>query len=758
MSIRGNFYEQANPAPVADAWCVYQVDSSDSGDTNTNPKILDGYGISKVERIQAGVHRVYFTNPEKVASGGYVVMCGNELGNAPSGYGFPMVHGTTASSSSVASGASGSFDLSMIGFNASSLSSPSFLTDSSYTYRNRVNLAVFCLRSDAELGKTRVQNLVPSVLQTNTTALNSESGGIWGTAKASYDGTEVSLVPNTETAPDGTLTATTVKVSGNSGKQKWIQYSIPINSDNAGKVFTRSVYVKSARSGFNLKIIDNGMNTGSTPVLIFNPTTGATTGTSGIPGNTNYRAHTVQSVGNGWWRVSLSMIGDLADGSVNFYMAPVNGTDELGWAGDGGEYLYLWGAQLEEGLVATPLINSPIPPTNGNQDLLLRPAARGNGFGQMTYQNLLTNTETPAGWAKSNVGISAGYTAPDGTTTAFKIWEYETLVNIRKYAYLGQGIQNFGHTAGGHRPTTFSFYAKADERQYVSVIDTNSANYGIFAVDLQTGKVVQNTAALHADVHPAGDGWWRISVTAPRRSDLVSNHYVNFAGIAPAVDPTSPDGVLGDAYGARHPGVSGSGILVWHGQINHGTVYGDYARSGAAIVGTTFSRVLGATYESVARVLPSGGAATAWGTIVVPPNTGTSSPVTAYLENSYGVASVTASSNNTFTVSFSSPMSTDSYCVVTSIETETVNLPESGVGTAGSIPPTDEFVLPIMRSTISGSEGVDAQRKRSGFTIRCLRQDPSTNGFSEQSVHHQRGRQFKIHFMVFGGKLTYGAG
>jgi hypothetical protein len=72
-------------------------------------------------------------------------------------------------------------------------------------------------------------------------------------------------------------------------------------------------------------------------------------------------------------------------------------------------------------------------------------------------------------------------------------------------------------------------------------------------------------------------------------------------------------------------------------------------------------------------------------------------------------------------------MSTDSYCVITSIETETVNLPESGVGTAGSIPPTDEFVLPIMRST--SSEGVDAQRKRSGFTIRCLRQDPTTNIF-----------------------------
>jgi hypothetical protein len=449
MSIGGNFYERANPAPVADAWCVYEIDGTDSGDTDQNPKILDGYGISKVERIQPGVHRVYFTNPEKVASGGYVVMCGGELGNAQDGYGFPVVHGTTASSSSTASGASGSFDLSMIGFNPVSLASPTFLANSLAAFRNRVNLAVFCLRSDAELGKTRIQNLVPSVFKTDSSS--GGSGNLWGVARTSQQAggsdirANVTLQENAEIAPDGTRTATAVRVTGTG--RKWIQYFVPTVATNAGKVFTRSLYVKSARAGYNLRLIDNGMNTGSTPTLIFNPITGATTGSAEIPGNVNYRAHAVQSVGNGWWRVSLSMIGDLADGSLNFYLNPNLGTatdtttGESAWTGDGGEYLYLWGAQLEEGLVATPLINSPIPPTDGNQNLLLRPADRGNGFGQMTYQNLLTNTENSAGWAKGNVGISAGYTAPDGTTTAFKIWEYETPVNIRKYASLGQGVQ-----------------------------------------------------------------------------------------------------------------------------------------------------------------------------------------------------------------------------------------------------------------------------------------------------------------------------
>jgi hypothetical protein len=735
MSIRGNFYERANPAPVADAWCVYEIDGTDSGDTNQNPKILDGYGISKVERIQPGVHRVYFTNPEKVASGGYVVMCGGELGNAPNGYGFPVVHGTTASSSSAASGASGSFDLSMIGFNPVSLASPTFLADSLAAFRNRVNLAVFCLRSDRDLNKPYVANLLyNSGRFDDTTALG------WGSTNVTTPGFYGVVDPSVATAP--VAGASAFYIENQSGSSNFIAQGV----GSVNTLHTFSVYFKSV-TGVTAQLLCGGG--GNNFGYQYNLSSGALTVVGTVPSGGS-RSGSVEDAGNGWKRCILTF-------STPNSPAPLINAPPLGTR------LYMAAAQLEYGSVAYQYIGTTnTRPVYGNQDLLLRPADRGNGFGQMTYQNLLTNTENSAGWAKGNVGISAGYTAPDGTTTAFKIWEHQTPSGAPNYknVYIGTNNANFGHTAGGHRPTTFSFYAKADERRYVRVIDSNSAVYEDLAIDLQDGKVVKNTVALDVDVYPAGDGWWKISVAAPRRASLVSNGYVTVGGVSPSVDPndTSIPGATdsGNKYGSLHAGVSGSGILVWHGQVNHGTVYGDYVRSGAAIVGTTFSRVLGATYESVARVLPSGGAATAWGTIVVPSNTGTSSPVTAYLENSYGVASVSASSNNTFAVSFSSPMSTDSYCVITSIETETVNLPESGVGTAGSIPPTDEFVLPIMRST--SSEGVDAQRKQSGFTIRCLRQDPTTNIFSEQSVHHQRGREFKIHFMVFGGKLTYGAG
>jgi hypothetical protein len=86
MSLYGN---ATNATPSADAWCLYEIDSSDSNPFggDLNPKIMDGYGVSRVERISTGVHRIYFTNPERFQGGAYVSIGLLEVGNAPIGYG-----------------------------------------------------------------------------------------------------------------------------------------------------------------------------------------------------------------------------------------------------------------------------------------------------------------------------------------------------------------------------------------------------------------------------------------------------------------------------------------------------------------------------------------------------------------------------------------------------------------------------------------------------------------------------------------------
>lgn len=759
MSLYGN---ATNATPSADAWCLYEIDSSDSkpygGDLN--PKILDGYGVSLVERISTGVHRIYFTNPERFQGGAYVSIGLMEVGNAPIGYGIVVPHGTTASADVTSGGFSASCDVSIVGFDSTSTAAPTFLVDNSYTHRIRVNMAFFSLRSDADINKMRVANYAANTENMSFIAPSGSSGG-------------TILVPNAAIAPDGTNTAVGVRITSNSlGVRKTIQANIGAATSGGvhGKPWNGSIYVKSGEASrvlkgasANVSLFDNGI-VGGGGVVMLNTDTGATA-TASI--SSDFLGFKVENAGNGWWRISSSIKtkNTTYPGYRNLYLGFIaNQTagagDELSWSGNGSIEFYVWGTQLEEGTSPTPYVRTTFsnPGTNaqnnfvlGNQDVLVRSSNSGSGYGTMTYQNLFhqTGTATPsASWTLNNCGISTGFTAPDGSTTAYKIWEHQAAENTVYRNFYVANSQTFGTTAGGTPIRTVSFYAKAQERQYVRIIDGNSGQWGDLVIDLVGGVVTQNTRDYEVSVTSAGDGWWRIAATRASRSNI-SNSYQQ-VGFSTESSPKPP---ISGIYGSRSAGVSGSGILFWHPQLNSGTIYGDYAQSGASRVGTTFSRQLGLTYTSALGQLQTGGVATAWGTIVVPAALGNSTGACAYLENYKGVSSVSASGNSTFDVKFEKQMASDTYCVVTGIETQTVHLSESGLGLAGSIPPTDEFVLPILQASTA-----DSQRRRDGFTIRCLRQDPADNLFKQQSIHHQRGREFRIHFMVFGGKQIYGAG
>jgi len=237
-----------------------------------------------------------------------------------------------------------------------------------------------------------------------------------------------------------------------------------------------------------------------------------------------------------------------------------------------------------------------------------------------------------------------------------------------------------------------------------------------------------------------------------------SNNAVS-AGFSPNNGPTM--GMLGESngiYGPSYPGVSGSGILIWGAQLERGTVLGPYIRTTSAAVGTTFSRVAGLTYQSTPSQSRSRREATAWGTIVIPPNAGTSATVSAYLEGAYGVEKVVARDNAHFDVYFKNKMDVETYCVILGAEQETVNLPESAIGNAGSIPPTNEFTLDTVQNSMSST--TDIQRKVDLFTITSRRQttvaSASAGAWTPSSIHYQRGRTHRINFMVFGGRTING--
>ena len=723
-STTGSFGNSTTPRPTADAWCVYECDSGN------NPIILDSVGVSSVARISQGIYRVNFTNPERFASGAYVGLVQQELGGAPGGYGTVRVHGSASDASPLAIGASGSCDIHHMGVNVYTLATaPQAYTDTSNTYKSRTNAAFFCLRSDSDNRKPAVANFF--------TGSENFSQPFW-TQPAS----PASLTAVNEFTPFGATTGV-FRFNGSTYGNAFFSQG----RGSIGVTYTFSVFAK-VITGATLNLLCGGGNNNfGTAFNIGGTGAGTTTPiVGGSPSNSGSNAK-ITRLGNGWNRVS--MVFNPANSPAPLVQSTFDKNDFL-----------VFGAQLEEGTAVTPYIKTEgISPVYGNQDALISFSPGASGLGQRSFQNLFTysQTFTDGSWSKARVGVSAGgYVAPDGTTTAMKLMEADPVGAAPYYKVLYKNIT--GSTAS--TSWTLSVYAKSAERKHLVFADNSYGSLGRVVVDLENGTVTENNPTFTGRsvgtpiIQNAGNGWWRVAVSfnniAPSNNAMSTAFAPNNGATVGMLAETS--GVFGPSYA----GVSGSGILIWGVQLERGTVLGPYTRTTSAAVGTTFARVAGLTYQSTPSQLRSRREATAWGTIVIPPNKGTigsSSNVSAYLEGAYGVKKVVARDNSHFDVYFTDKMDVETYCVILGTEQETVNLPESAIGTPGSIPPTDEFTLDTIQNSMSST--TDIQRQVGLFTITSRRQIPGA-AWSTQSVHYQRGRTQRINFMVFGGRTTNG--
>lgn len=717
-STTGSFGNSTTPRPTADAWCVYECDSGN------NPIILDSVGVSSVARISQGIYRVNFTNPEQFGSGAYVGLVQIEVGGAPDGYGTHRVHGSASNGSPLAIGASGSCDIHHMGINVTTLATaPQEHIDASNTFKVRTNAAFFCLRSDSDTRKPAVANFF--------TGSENFSQPFW-----TQPGSPASLTAVNEFNPFGANTGV-FRFNGSTYANAFFTQT----RGSIGVTYTFSVFAKVITGAtLNLQCGGGGNNFGT--AFNIGGTGAGKTATVGS-GQSSSNAK-ITRLGNGWNRISMAF-------------NPANSPVPLVQSGFDQNDFLVFGAQLEEGTAVTPYIKTEdIFPVYGNQDALISFSPGASGLGQHSFQNLYTHSQnfTDASWTKERLGVSAGgYVAPDGTTTAMKLVELDPVGNAPYYKYINKTI------AGSTAPTswTLSVYAKSAERKHLAFSDSIYGSMGRVVVDLENGTATETTPTTITRsvgtpiIQNAGNGWWRVAVS-------FKNIAPSSNGISPGFAPNNGAtvGMLAETsgiFGPSYAGVSGSGILIWGAQLERGTVLGPYTRTTSTAVGTVFTRVAGLTYQSTPSQLRSRREATAWGTIVIPPNKGNSSTVSAYLEGAYGVKKVVARDNSHFDVYFTDKMDVETYCVILGTEQETVNLPESAIGTSGSIPPTDEFTLDTIQNSMSSTK--DIQRQVGLFTITSRRQIPGA-AWSTQSIHYQRGRTQRINFMVFGGRTTNG--
>ena len=220
----------------------------------------------------------------------------------------------------------------------------------------------------------------------------------------------VTVTANTDTAPDGTLTADKIIPAVASVAFKELQQNVTISASTS---YTFSCYVKAAGYQY-IQIIGSGAVFGTFNV---NYDLSNGTETAFVAGTSTITARSITAAGNGWYRVSVTALSlSAASGRMTINVIPAaTSTRGVIWASDGTSGILQWGAQLEAGAFATSYI-----PTVASQVTRSADIAQMTGTNFSSWYNQSEGTFVASALDQNTAPSGAGgYFAAGDSTLAF---------------------------------------------------------------------------------------------------------------------------------------------------------------------------------------------------------------------------------------------------------------------------------------------------------------------------------------------------
>ena len=198
---------------------------------------------------------------------------------------------------------------------------------------------------------------------------------------ASWTKSNSSVTANSTTSPSGITDADTLTADGTSNRHEVTQ----LISFTSGLAYTFSVYIKKNTNDF-AQLTLGGVAFSSLPFANFNVNNGTLGSTGGSA------TSTITSVGNGWYRCTLTATATATQGDRVYLVMTTSPTSIRRESNTLSTSVYLWGAQLEVGSYATSYIPTTTASVTRNQDLCSKTGissligqTEGTLFGEFTY-------------------------------------------------------------------------------------------------------------------------------------------------------------------------------------------------------------------------------------------------------------------------------------------------------------------------------------------------------------------------------------